>query len=255
MIGSKGRTATRQWIAVRVVGALAIPALWTVLSEGHVVPAWALPQPQAVVAALTERSGLLPGDFALTILRALVGYGIGLGTGITAVLLMGLSVSLRTVTVPVVEILRPIPALALAPFAMLWFGIGPLAIVSLSAWGVFFVMVIIGLEALRSVPLIHIRAAQSLGADQPTVYRSIVLPSLVPSLMGGMRVALVLAFNLTILQEFSVASGGLGDLIMRGYRYLHPAQLLAGVLCVLFAVVVLDLAFIAFRSRFLSWID
>lgn len=242
-------------MALRLAGIVVVPLIWLVLSGLHLVSARALPSPFSVYASLAAQSDTLALNFALTVERAFLGYSVGCAAGITAVLVMGWSVALRGFTEPVVLMLRPVPPLALAPFAILWFGLGLAGVVALSSWGVFFVLIVVGLEALRSVPIIYVRAAQALGAGPGIVYRRIVLPALLPGLMGGFRVALVVAFNLTILQEFTIASGGLGEVIMRGYRYLHPPQLIGGVLCVILTVLVLDLAFVAVRARLLAWVE
>ena len=242
-------------MGLRVAGILVVPLIWAVLSGLHVVPARALPSPFSVYASLAAQSDTLGLNFALTVERAFLGYAVGCAAGIVAVLVMGWSRALRGLAEPVILLLRPVPPLALAPFAILWFGIDLAGVLALSSWGVFFVIVIVGLEALRSVPVVYVRAAQALGAGPGVVYRRVVLPALLPGLMGGLRVALVVAFNLTILQEFTIASGGLGEVIMRGYRYLHPPQLIGGVLCVIVTVLVLDVAFVLVRSRLLAWVE
>jgi len=240
---------------LEILGVLSVLVAWLALTNLHIIPQRLLPSPQQVWLALVKESDDILQNFALTIGRAAVGFTVGSAAGISVALTMGWSLVFRSLTEPIVLILRPIPPLALAPFALLWFGLGFASIVSLSTWAVFFTIVIVGIEGLRSIPIIYLRAGQALGASRLDLYRRVVLPALVPNLMGGFRAALVAAFNLTLLQEFRVASGGLGDVIVRGYRYLHSDQLLAGVLCVIFTVFVLDLIFLAFRTRFLSWVD
>ena len=123
---------------------------------------------------------------------------------------------------------------------IVWFGANDGGVISLVAWGCFFIMIVETEEALRNVPLVHRWAAQTLGESTWGLHLRVLLPSSVPRLVGGLRISMVSAVNLTILGEFNIASGGLGDLIVRGYNFLQPDLMFMGVIAAVALAFVLD---------------
>src|SRR5690606_25006802 len=127
----------------------------------------------------------------------------------------------RTVTAildPFIEMLRPIPALALIPFFVLWFGLGDTGKILLIALGGAVVMVVTVYEALERVPRIYVDAARTLGVNTLGVYRTVLLPAILPTFWSGVRVSSALSFGLGIAAEFMGAQDGLGYLILLARR-------------------------------------
>ena len=81
-----------------------------------------------------------------------------------------------------------------------------------------------------------------------------MFPASVPHLIGALRIALLLVINLTILGEFSAADGGIGEIIVRGYRFLRPDLLFFGVIVGIVVSVSLDIIIRILSIRLRRWV-
>jgi ABC-type nitrate/sulfonate/bicarbonate transport system permease component len=85
---------------------------------------------------------------------------------------------------------------------------------------------------VQSVPPIYIRAASSLGAPTGAIYRTVIRPAIMPSLVSGFRIAAALAFALGVSAEFMGAQSGIGFLIMLNRRQLNTDVILLGIIII-----------------------
>ena len=111
---------------------------------------------------------------------------------------------------PLVESIRPVPVIAMIPFFLMWFGIDETGKFILITLGVFAILVVSTVEAVRNVPSKYILAAQTLGASKWQRFRTIIVPAIVPELVGPLRVAAALSFTLVVAAEFMGAQTGIG---------------------------------------------
>lgn len=228
-------------------------AIWAVLSEFRIVKPIYLPSPSDVYLRFQQIQGEIAYEFLRTFFRMMLGFVIGCSSGVLVALIMGWSRIINAITNPIIQILKPIPPLALAPFAILWWGTRIEGVLFLIIFGCFFVMAVEGIEAIKNVPKIYRWAGSALGENESGIYRRIVLPCIVPSIVGGLRVSVVIAFNLTTLAEFNIASGGLGDIVIRGYRFLRTDILFLGIFCVVALALVIDLFVVVMSRRLIRW--
>jgi ABC-type nitrate/sulfonate/bicarbonate transport system permease component len=161
----------------------------------------------------------------------------------------------RALIEPIVQIFKPIPPLALAPFMILWFGLGLEGILFLVIWGCFFVMVIDATEAIRTVSPIWIWAASALGHSKRSIYFRVILPSILPHILGGLRISMVMAFNQVMLAEFNVASGGIGELVIKGYRFTRVDLLFLGIISIVSVAVLMDFLLILVGRKVTKWAE
>jgi ABC-type nitrate/sulfonate/bicarbonate transport system permease component len=129
-----------------------------------------------------------------------------------------------------IEVIRPIPPIALTPFFILWFQLSVIGQIALVAVGCMMVMVVSTHESLQSVALDLRRSAYSLGIRGFAFYRHIMLPAIAPQLVAPLRVALALAFALAVAAEFMGAQQGIGFLMMVARRTLQTETILMGVM-------------------------
>ena len=229
-------------------------AIWTVLSETRTIPPLFLPSPSDVIKRLEQSSSEILQNFGLTAYRVSLGFAIGSAIGILMAMLMNWNKWTRGMIDPVIQILKPIPPVALAPFVILWFSIGLKGILFLVVWGCFFVMVVDTTEAIKTVSPIWVWAASCFGYKKRAIYLRVILPAILPAIMGGLRVSLVMAFNQVILAEFNEASGGIGQLVIKGYRYARVDLLFFGIICVVLVAVIGDLLLILLGKRITHWV-
>lgn len=195
--------------------------LWIVATELRWVTPLFLPTPQNLWVAVQNLAINLPGDlFASLFGRIIPGFLIGATSGILIGVFMAMNRTGYAIFQPIVEILRPLPPLALIPLLILWLGIGYPTQILLIAYGVFIIMVINSYEAVRNVPPIYIHAAITLGADPRQIFRRVIIPSIVPDITAGIRVSAAASFGYCVAAELMGAMTGLGYRLVLARRYL-----------------------------------
>jgi sulfonate transport system permease protein len=133
---------------------------------------------------------------------------------------------------PVLNLIGPIPALALLPIFIIWLGIGEFPKVLLIAWTTFVPMLAYTLDGLKSVPPALIRSALSLGAAQRHIFFKVTLPSALPNVLVGMQVSLGLAFSSLIVAEMMGAQKGLGYIIVDARNFFKMSNMFVAIVLI-----------------------
>ena len=190
------------------------------------------PSPAKVIEAVGRISHLLGADVGMTMMRVLVGFTLGTLLGIGLGLQMAYNRKVFHFFNPLVESIRPVPVIAMIPFFLMWFGINEPGKLILITLGVFAIVVVSTLEAVRNVPPIFLRAGETLGASKYQLFRTIIIPAVIPELIGPLRVAAALSYTLVVAGEFMGAQSGLGFRIMEARRLFNPDVILVGVVVI-----------------------
>lgn len=190
------------------------------------------PSPAKVIEAVGRISHLLAEDVAMTMMRVLVGFTLGTLLGIGLGLQMAYNRKVFHFFNPLVESIRPVPVIAMIPFFLMWFGINEPGKLLLITLGVFAIVVVSTLEAVRNVPPIFMRAGETLGASKYQLFRTVIIPAVIPELIGPLRVAAALSYTLVVAGEFMGAQSGLGFRIMEARRLFNPDVILVGVVVI-----------------------
>jgi sulfonate transport system permease protein len=189
--------------------------LWEAGSRTGLIPERTLAAPSAVIGTLLEMviSGELPSNLLVSFARVAAGLFIGVSLGQALGLIAGLSRSGELAVDPLMQIKRTIPALALTPLFIVWFGIGETPKVALIAFGTIFPVYLNLYSGIRSVDLRLLDAAKSFGLSRWEQVWHVVLPSALPQLLVGLRYALSVSILVLVVAEQINASAGLGYLI------------------------------------------
>jgi sulfonate transport system permease protein len=126
--------------------------------------------------------------------------------------------------------IRNIPALALIPLVILWFGIDESSKLFLVSIGVFFPVYLNTFHGIRSVDKGLIEMAKSYGLSGWPLYRDVILPGALPSILVGVRFALGLVWVLLIVAETISAQAGIGYMTMNAREFLQTDVVLVGIL-------------------------
>lgn len=210
---------------------LALLILWFLLTP-ELIPELIFPSPEAVWAAIDTLGLDLVQHAGITLIRVMGGWLVGILIGISFGLLMSWSKIVFAVSNPLIETLRPLPPIALIPFFIIWFGIGSSGQIILIALGSFMVLVVNTFVSVTNLSPRYVHAAISLGASKLQVYRTVILPAILPPLVAGFRVAAALSFGIGVAAEFMGAQSGLGFLIMVARRTLNTNTILLGTLII-----------------------
>ena len=189
-----------------------------------------VPSPWQTFAVGSEMllNGTLMKHVAISLERVLVGYAAGCIAGIVIGALMGRVPLIGRLADPILQLVRPISPVALVPLSIIWFGIGDLSKYFIIFYGVVIIMIINTAAGVTSTPAIRLNAARCLGASPWQILRRVVLPSAVPSILTGMRVALGFAFMGIVAAELIAAQSGIGYLIMQSRTLLRTDTMFVG---------------------------
>ena len=243
--------------ARRVALVVAVPlgffAIWYAIAEAEIVGQIFIPHPQTIIDRVTLLWSELLGAIWVSLQMVVIGAFIGSVSGIFIGLLFGFSRLARDLFELTLDTIRPIPIFALIPLFVLWFGIGRTPQISLVALGVFLIVSFTTIEAVRNVPRIFVRAAMTCGASRMDVYRTVVIPSIVPEILLGIRFGLIAAWGLDVAAEFSSSSEGLGYfMIVRG-QYLDTAGIVLSVFLFCGCAIVADRALRYLGRKCMPW--
>jgi len=218
---------------IGVLSVLAFVGIWFVVSlfTRSVI----LPSPIDVFSrSISVFHDTLLSDIIHSLYRIFTGLILGSVVGIALGVAVSWNKFLGWWCDPLIELIRPVPVLALIPLFILWFGIGELGKISLIAFGAFVRQIVTTREAIKNVPVVYLRAAQTLGAvRKATLFRTVIFPAITPELIGGIRVTVAAAFGYCAAAEFLGAQQGIGYMLIRARRYLYTFG-------VLFAIILLS---------------
>ncbi|SNS63952.1 sulfonate transport system permease protein [Noviherbaspirillum humi] len=191
-----------------------------------------LPEPLAVIqsAWTLALSGELWQHVRTSAWRALSAFAVGGGLGLLLGLLTGSFRQAETLLDTTIQMIRNIPALALIPLVILWFGIDEAAKLFLVSVGVFFPIYLNTFHGIRSVDQGLIEMAKSYGLSGWPLYRDVILPGALPSILVGVRFALGLVWVLLIVSETISAQSGIGYMTMNAREFLQTDVVLVGIL-------------------------
>ncbi len=214
-----------------------------------------LPEPFAVLKAgvTLALSGELWQHVKVSAVRALTGFAIGGGLGLVLGLLTGSFRKLEVALDTTLQMIRNIPPLALIPLVILWFGIDETAKLFLISFGVFFSVYINTFHGIRSVDPALIEMGKSYGLKGWSLYREVILPGALSSILVGVRYALGFMWVILIVAETISAQAGIGYMTMNAREFLQTDVVLLGIL--LYAVLgkLADVAARLLERRWLKW--
>ena len=252
-----------------IVRALAVPlgvliGWFAVTNAGLIENNVVLPPPQRLIEVFTSGyhnlaatrvpfADALPGAAWISIRMVLLGLLIGTAAGLVVGLAFGYSRWARDLLEFSLDAIRPIPLFATIPLFLVWFGSGMAPQVALIAFGVFLILTIQTTEAVRNVSHIYVRAALTSGASRFHIYRTVVIPAILPHLIAGLRLAVVAGWGLDVAAEFMGTQQGLGYLMIVRNKYLDTAGVLVIVFLFAGMAILSDFLLRAFAKRYTRW--
>jgi NitT/TauT family transport system permease protein/taurine transport system permease protein len=197
-------------------------------------------------------SGEILADVSISMSRVLVGFIVGSFVGVVAGVLLGRIRLLHDLLDPIIELLRFLSPTAMIPIAVIWFGIGELSKYFLIFWGTLFIVLISTIAGVWRAPIARQRAAECLGANRLQIFVLIVIPSSVPYIVTGMRVAMASSFMSIIPAEILAADSGIGYLLEKSSMLLQTNRIFVALLTICILGFVVDRIFRFFVDRILS---
>ncbi|RST52909.1 aliphatic sulfonate ABC transporter permease SsuC [Variovorax sp. DXTD-1] len=205
---------------------------WQIASSLGWLSTRVLPAPVDVLKAAwgLAVSGELWTHVKVSAGRALSGLAIGGGAGLVLGLLTGSVKFFETLLDSTIQMVRNIPALALIPLVILWFGIDESAKLFLISVSVFFPIYLNTFHGIRNVDPQLIEMGRTYGLSRWQLYREVILPGALSSILVGLRFSLGLMWVILIVAETISAQAGIGYLTMNAREFLQTDIVLVGIL-------------------------
>lgn len=212
-------------------------AFWQVLTA-HSVVAWLrfnrMPTPASVEHALLARvgSGSYYQDLLASTQRILLGFGLAAVIGVALGILVGRSSIARMTLRPFIEIIRPIPAIALVPLTILLFPSSEQGIVFITFFAAFFPVIVSTIHATDSLPKVWEEAAKTMGAGRVSLLFHVILPGALPGIFAGLSVAMGVAWICVVSAEMISGQFGIGYYTWQSYGLLDYAGVVVGMISI-----------------------
>ena len=207
-----------------------IGGIWEMLYQFHIWPPYLFPSlVRDVVPALL--SGFLNRTFLIGTLvslkRILIGYVLSLLIGIPLGLAVGRFKFLDETVGSFIGMLQVLPSICWLPLAILWFGLNEWAIQFVVIMGAFLPIAIATDGGIKNVPPLYLRAARTMGVRGFDLYRRVIFPAALPSILTGMKLGWSFAWRSLMAGELIFVSTGLGHLLEMGRELNDMSQVVA----------------------------
>ncbi|OBH19162.1 ABC transporter permease [Mycolicibacter terrae] len=230
------RSARWAWLLRLASVAVAI-GLWQLLTVADV--RWwlrfdTLPTVDEVFTTLVRRLGTEAYwlDLAQSLIRILTGFGLAAAAGLATGILLGRSRVAADVVGPLTELVRPIPAIAVVPVAILLFPAGEQGIVFITFLAAYFPILVSTRHAVRALPTLWEDSVRTLGGGRWDVLSQVVFPGILPSLFGGLSVGMGVSWICVISAEMISGRLGIGYRTWQAYTVLAYPDVFVGIITI-----------------------
>jgi NitT/TauT family transport system permease protein len=205
-------------------------AIWEGAVRYFQVPVYLVPAPSLIASKLVAAYPLFLQETLHSVIAIIIGFALAVLVGIPAATLMIYSEWFRRSIYPILLTAQVLPKVALAPLFIVWFGFGLLPKVLMTFLISFFPIVIDTLTGLNSVRPESLMLIRSMGGSRWQAFWKIRLPTALPSIFGGFKVAITFAVVGTIVAEFVGSDHGLGYILVLARGNLDTVTVFAAIL-------------------------
>lgn len=220
------------WFLASLAVTAGFIALWQYVADARLISPAFLPGPDRAWAALVD--GMIHRDLTnkliSTVMRMINGWLLASTLGIAFGALIGISPTARAYLLPTLEMIRPLPASAIIPVCIAFFGLSERMVLAVIGFGALWPMLLATIHGFAAVEPRLYEVARALGLSRWDVIRKIALPSAMPDILAGMRIGLTIALILAVVGEMLTSTEGLGQWVLFAGRSFRASDLFAGVI-------------------------
>ncbi|GAA0358603.1 ABC transporter permease [Microbispora corallina] len=254
-----GRTRTVRPALLTLASVAVLVGVWQVVAMARIWPPVFVPEPadvwrQLIRTSTQGYSGYTLAEHLLASLRRiLLGCLYGVGGGVVLGLLIGLVPTIRALVGPLVTFVRTLPPLAYLSLLVIWFGIDEQPKIWLLLLAALPPVAVATAEAVRGVHEDYLNAARSLGAGPWELPWRVVLPSALPEIITGVRVAVGVAYTTVVAAETVNGVPGIGGMVRDAQRYNQTDVVILGIVVIGLSGLLIDVLLQALDRRLVPW--
>lgn len=253
-VPGEGSSAT-----ISVITVCLLVMIWFAITNLGLIKPLFLPSPQAVFQQFYEYLTGQANDkplwqhFLASVLRVSIAFWLAFVVAVPVGIAMGMSRVMRGIFDPPLEFYRPLPPLAYLPLIIIWFGIDELPKVLLIFLSCFAPLALAARAGMRSASQEQINAAYSMGAGYSQVIRHVILPSALPEILIGMRIAIGFGWTTLVAAEMVAANVGLGQMVLNASNFLRTDIVIMGIIVIGVVAYVFDLLMRWVEQKLVPW--
>ncbi|MGC5015430.1 ABC transporter permease [Streptosporangium sp. DT93] len=248
---------------MRALSLLVLLGLWQLAAIATDNPSF-VPTPGAVWDQLALLSSthdgvrgysgsLLVEHLGISLRRILIGSALGVAGGLVVGVVLGVVPWIRFVAEPVVTFVRALPPLAYFSLLIIWFGIDETPKLWLLAIAALPPVAVATAAAVHGAPAGLVEAARALGASRWSTIKDVVLPSALPEIFTGVRLAVGIAYSSVVAAETVNGVPGIGGMVRDAQRYLQTDVVVLGLFAIGISGLLLDGLLRAAENRLIPW--
>lgn len=212
-----------------ILGAVLLVALWEGIARGMQLPAYTLPAISTIFQSIWDMRTALLRAAGVTVTEALVGYALGALAGIGGAIWVTMAPRVRGAVLPAATAFNSVPVIAWSPLVLLWFGMGMSSKFVMVALAIAFTLFLSTLSGLDRVDRRSVDLMRSFGAGRLAILWRLRLPTALPLMFAGLRVATARSVLIAVVTEMLGAQAGLGLLIYQAVVQVDFVQVWAAV--------------------------
>lgn len=244
---------------ISVITVCSLIVIWFAATNLGLIKPLFLPSPQAVFQQFYEYLTGQANDkplwqhFLASVLRVSIAFWLAFFIAVPVGIAMGMSRVMRGIFDPPLEFYRPLPPLAYLPLIIIWFGIDEVPKVLLIFLSCFAPLALAARAGMRSASQEQINAAYSMGAGYSQVIQHVILPSALPDILIGMRIAIGFGWTTLVAAEMVAANVGLGQMVLNASNFLRTDIVIMGIIVIGVVAYLFDLLMRWVEHKLVPW--
>lgn len=234
----------RIWL-LQAIPFLVLLAIWQ-LASARIGDATVLPNPSQVVDATAEllARGILPSAAQGSFTTLLIGTGLTAVVVLPLALLLTLNEMAAGLIQPVVRFISNVPAIALIPLFIVWFGFTDRAVYATLVYTAAIPLLFSTITGVQKIPQVYVNGLKPLGASTLHTVRAVYLPGATPGIVVGIRLAFSYGWRAVVAGELIIGSGGLGEMLSRARSTNQVDEIIAVMIVIAILFLVIDRLFL-----------
>ncbi len=230
-------------------------ALWELGARANPKLELYFPPVSRILSALGQAlaAGSITQHALITLTRFAEGFLLAAVLAVLSGVVLGYFRSLHSLLATLIELLRPMPSVAIIPVAILLLGIGDGMIVTVTVYASLWPILINTIDGVRHIDPTLIDTGRTFGLSRWRILWQIILPGASPYIVTGLRIGLSIALILVTTAEMIAGSKGLGFFVLDEERAMNSANMYAGIVVVALLGYALNRLFLMIESRAMKW--
>lgn len=239
----------------RVLIVVAFVGAWQAIGTRSPVERLTFSTPESVLTTLGRWTddATFWRDLGITLTEAVLGYLMGVGSGVALAAVVFSSTTIERFLRPFVAVFNALPKVVLAPLFLLWFGIGISSKVYFTASVIFFIIFYGAYTGMKAIDVSLVNNMRALGASAVDLTVHVYAPAILTWIVAGLRLSFTFAILATVLGEFLGGTEGLGVRISLATQQLQNNVVIAGIIAIALVAVLVDRSLVRVERRFTRW--